>query len=375
MVKGFIIWGLMSLLMAVLHLFANGVASFAMLVAAVFVPMLSLLSLIMFSHRAGIGFTLDFPPTVYKKEGISGNVAMDTPRLGAFFGVTAQTTFTNKLTGESHTEHIAITGDYNLAFRPKHCGVGEIALNNIRVRDPLGLFSLSIRRDVRHEITVLPETFYIDVALTGGLDTLADNDEYSMTCAGNDPSEIYAIREYIGGDPIKAIHWKLSEKLDKTMVREFGLPISNDTLIMLDFGYSEGGKAPSGDAISAMAEAFTSLALGLLSKGIAPDIAFMRDGAPVTLPIRNEGDLGAQMAEYLAQPPMMNDNIADSLSGDNKYLHIAIVTHRYNPSLHKYGGDKCLTQLVCGDINGAAQGRVKGFVPEGMEAQLGYLEI
>ncbi|MCQ2538114.1 MAG: DUF58 domain-containing protein [Lachnospiraceae bacterium] len=41
----------------------------------------------------------------------------------------------------------------------------------------------------------------------------------------NDPSEAYGIREYVPGDSIKSIHWKLSEKTGKTMVREYGMPV------------------------------------------------------------------------------------------------------------------------------------------------------
>ena len=37
---------------------------------------------------------------------------------------------------------------------------------------------------------------------------------------GNDPSEIFDIREYVPGDDIRSIHWKLSSKTDTLILKE-----------------------------------------------------------------------------------------------------------------------------------------------------------
>ena len=41
--------------------------------------------------------------------------------------------------------------------------------------------------------------------------SLGDSDEFSMYRPGDDPSETFALREYLSGDRIRSIHWKLPE--------------------------------------------------------------------------------------------------------------------------------------------------------------------
>jgi uncharacterized protein (DUF58 family) len=39
------------------------------------------------------------------------------------------------------------------------------------------------------------------------------------------------------GDPVRQIHWKLSEKTDRTMVRDLGLPVVEQMLLLLDTAF------------------------------------------------------------------------------------------------------------------------------------------
>lgn len=50
-----------------------------------------------------------------------------------------------------------------------------------------------------------------------------DSDEYSMRHPGDDPSETFALREYVPGDRVRSIHWKLTEKTGEVIVRQLGL--------------------------------------------------------------------------------------------------------------------------------------------------------
>ena len=49
-------------------------------------------------------------------------------------------------------------------------------------------------------------------------------------------SEIFELREYVPGDNIKAIHWKLSNKIDKPIVRVGHSSTNTKTLIFLEIG-------------------------------------------------------------------------------------------------------------------------------------------
>lgn len=56
---------------------------------------------------------------------------------------------------------------------------------------------------------------------------------------GNDVSEILQIREYRQGDSIKNIHWKLSAKSDKLLIKELDCPNDNSILVLFDYAKKE----------------------------------------------------------------------------------------------------------------------------------------
>lgn len=63
---------------------------------------------------------------------------------------------------------------------------------------------------------------------------------FSKVKPGDDPSEIFDIREYHEGDKIHRIHWKLSSKRNTYMVKDFSLPISTSTCILVSLCIGDG---------------------------------------------------------------------------------------------------------------------------------------
>lgn len=107
----------------------------------------------------------------------------------------------------------------------KFCGIVKIRTDRLTIYDPLRIFKFKIARDISAEIAVLPETHEI-----GGIVTFTDrindeSDRFSDYKSGDDPSEIFDLREYIPGDKLNRIHWKLSSKKDEFIVKEFSLPV------------------------------------------------------------------------------------------------------------------------------------------------------
>lgn len=99
-----------------------------------------------------------------------------------------------------------------------------------------------------------------------------DSDEYSMYHPGDDPSETFALREYLSGDRIKSIHWKLSEKTDHLMVRQLGLPVNNSILLVLD---NSAGTVPSAAEREALGEAVVSVSAALCEAGLPHQAAWL----------------------------------------------------------------------------------------------------
>lgn len=114
-----------------------------------------------------------------------------------------------------------------------NCGVIEIALNKSEMYDVLGMFFTCYLTEDMLTINVLPNSKELDdVMRLGIIDGFAENED--DTKKGNEYSDVSNIREYIPGDRIKDIHWKLSSKRDILLVREHIKTCDNKLLVWID---------------------------------------------------------------------------------------------------------------------------------------------
>lgn len=102
----------------------------------------------------------------------------------------------------------------------RYAGRIRVSVEEIRVYDPLQLFYLKYREEKGSEVLVWP-------VFSDGEDTeepyeciegFPRGDESRRRGAEYNPD--YEIREYTAGDELKGIHWKLSAKQGKIMMRE-----------------------------------------------------------------------------------------------------------------------------------------------------------
>lgn len=99
-------------------------------------------------------------------------------------------------------------------IKTTHCGVYEYSVQTVRVFDIFGIFSFKKPLKQRGYIMVMP------LPQTSGVNNLDALRARSYKRSNNPYTEIYDIRDYYIGDPVKTIHWKSSAKKDKLMVKE-----------------------------------------------------------------------------------------------------------------------------------------------------------
>ena len=121
---------------------------------------------------------------------------------------------------------------YNLEFDSKHAGNVQITIKKARIIDYFGLFTLPVKAKRKFTVAFLPKLCEPEFKLRRNIYTLSEADTYSKDKPGDDPSEIFAIRDYVDGDKINRIHWKLSSKQNKFMVKDYGLPICESVLLL-----------------------------------------------------------------------------------------------------------------------------------------------
>jgi len=145
------------------------------------------------------------------------------------------------------------------------CGKYTLTVDRIRLRDIFGIFAIPAGTEDHCNFTVVPELFETSVEYDLMESETFDNETYSPYKKGQDRSEVFQIREYKEGDPLNQIHWKLTSKLDKPVVKDPSLPISRSMAIVFD--KSDPGTVPASVA-EAMAEMLVSVGEHLIEEGL-----------------------------------------------------------------------------------------------------------
>lgn len=129
---------------------------------------------------------------------------------------------TNGLTGDHWR---LLPGD---ALPTDQCGVLHCSLKRARVYDYLGLFSLPLRCQRNHRVVVEP----VPVPIPHPED--ADANAFSWKPKQGGFSENHELRLYVPGDSLRQIHWKLSAKTGKLIIREPMIPDPGKILVRLE---------------------------------------------------------------------------------------------------------------------------------------------
>lgn len=223
-------------------------------------------------------------------------------------------------------------------FSSKYCGEISVSVNSIKSLDVFGIFSFEIIKELNSSIVISPELFNCDVCVSDYANSNTDSDIYSMEKAGNDASETFMIRDYVAGDSVRNIHWKLSQKLDKTMVRELGLPIANDVLVLFDSAYHiENAIKPK--AVDTLVKSFASICNALCDAGVQFSVGYYSS-------VINDFDIydisSHSENEYFISRILSNrfcfvkDSISDlylSCPCFKNYQHIVVITNDVNTNV------------------------------------------
>ncbi len=126
----------------------------------------------------------------------------------------------------------------SLTLSSGHYGIVEMRIVKAKVYDLLRVSRFGIPK--KHlgglNITslIMPEPIELDVTAADYSDISDESDSYSDTKPGDDPSEIFSIHEYADGDKLSKIHWKLTAKQDKLMVKDYSYPLASHFCILAD---------------------------------------------------------------------------------------------------------------------------------------------
>ena len=91
-------------------------------------------------------------------------------------------------------------------LKSKFCGVININIAKVTIYDPLRIFKFKVCKNSGDSITILPLSHEINGYINQSETENEDSIFFSQHKSGDDPSEVFDLREYIGGDRINRIH-------------------------------------------------------------------------------------------------------------------------------------------------------------------------
>jgi len=351
MVKRRITWILVILFAAVLYLFANGTGTLALLISCIAAPLLSIL-IIMTSGRH-VDFSLDEISPEAEEHHL--RLFIKNKDLMPVSNLKVSVMCRNLRTGEAEIVDVVKSlrpkgrAEEILTVVPSHAGKYEISIDSAGVADPLQLWTRIIPADDKLYITVMPKLFDMELSVTSSSSAMLESYSYIDGRSGNDPGDVRGIREYVPGDPIKNIHWKLSSKTGKLLVKELGLPITDQFLVILD-NAADVGLNP--DALDSIASVFRSVleTLWLVGVDFTAGWTDPKTGLPVFKRIRDELGYLDATDEYLSVPATTQSAFERIERGiiDSRFAHLVMVGSQIPKGIDSIANGCQVTLLMYG---------------------------
>lgn len=119
-------------------------------------------------------------------------------------------------------------------WNSSHCGSLLFEVKAVKVYDFVHLTAFRRRTAASVKTAVLPVPYEVELPPENRNAVPEDGDQFDRFHSGDDPSEVFDIREYRPGDKMSRIHWKITAKEEELMVKEYSLPLSGEGVLFLD---------------------------------------------------------------------------------------------------------------------------------------------
>ena len=189
-----------------------------------------------------------------------------------------------------------------IEYVPPYCGELYIHAVSVKCSDIFGFCSLSLDNDIRCRIDIIPD--YNEVTILGDQISKARPEvgAFSVSRKGNDSSEVFDLRNYVQGDELKTIHWKLSGKTDQLIVKEYSDSTRYDTIVLYDISLKAEGREIDKQLLTTAVGSVHSLGKALVKAGVPHTAAFVFDGRVISMNISDEKSILDFLYSVISHP-------------------------------------------------------------------------
>lgn len=253
--------------------------------------------------------------------------------------------YENIMYGEKYTESILLQPSekkemsYRHLIKMEDCGNVKITLKMVKCYDKLGIFCWNRQQGARLDTMVYPAEIRINTELTGRFQTTVSGELYDQTRKGHDVSEVFGLRDYVKGDPLGSIHWKLSSKVDDLVVREFGYPSNYNVLILYDMMKECDGNRIANQRNNAVLALTSALSYSLLEQNLEHNVGRVYREQYQELPVYSVGTHEQMVLNLLCRAISGKERKGESLyhllhsNLRNHYTKIIYITPEYDDEM------------------------------------------
>lgn len=181
-----------------------------------------------------------------------------------------------------------------LEVHDKTSGLLKVCIHNLYITDMLGMFQHTLQHNALIHTIQMPDPIHEESSLAWIQNFFQEGDPLGTGYGQEQSDDAYDVREYEPGDSVHRIHYKLSFKLSKFMIRYFERSDAGVSALFLDFSNRKECEFILSTTILAMKQ--------LLTMGYKLQIYWMSEREKHSYLINQLEDISACMYEILSMP-------------------------------------------------------------------------
>ena len=210
-------------------------------------------------------------------------------------------------------------GTIKVETSPDLCSAITVKCVSAESDDMLGLTKTSIKKPKPFTFVAYPKMLPINLSSYNYSLTDSDTQQTQITKTGSDYSDVQDFKDYTPGDSVKAIHWKLSSKTDRYIIKIGSDNTSINTLIFFNLGKSDiyDDEKLQNKVLSASVQLGFSISSKLIENGINHKICSVSQNGLEFYGIKDyDSEASAQRSILLSTVPNENKSGVKYLLSD-----------------------------------------------------------
>lgn len=160
-----------------------------------------------------------------------------------------------------------------------HCGVLEVEVSRLELNDLLGLWTVGHSPHLEStRAAVVPRAEHPAHALAPIAQHACENSPLPQSPHDNEtPPDIHDLRDYAPGDPLHAVHWKVSARREALVTRVYRDETFETATLFVDTTYPSEQALETADTHDTLLETAANIVQGLVRSGVSCTVVW-RDG-------------------------------------------------------------------------------------------------